>query len=117
MSNLKVGDLVMMGCSAGPKTRARNAGLFRTVVGFKPLGFEVKLPSGNTGIMREQRGVVVELDAGMWLFFDVVGDGWVQVPFMYSDCLVKINPGDAEDETLNWVGKPNKQTELGKEVV
>lgn len=115
MSNLKVGDLVIVGGTAGQETRARNAGLFRTVVGFKPLGSKVKLPSGSIGIMQEQRGVVVELDAGVWLFWS--RDDWVQVPFMYSDCLVKINPGDAEDETLTWVGKPNKQTDTNKETV
>lgn len=107
----------MVGGVAGPVTRAKNAGLFRTVVGFKPIGFEVKLPRGGIIVMGEQRGTVAELDAEMWVFWEGGGQGWVQVPYMYSTALVKINPGDADDETLTWVGLPNKQVQTDKEPV
>lgn len=116
MSNLKVGDLVMVGGAASAEDRAKNAGRFRTVVGFVPAGFRYRDKKG-TLCVRVSESAVLDND-----LFNCVIEGpdkgaWEEEPYKSVAQLVKINPGDAEDETLTWVGKPNKQTEPDKDVV
>lgn len=113
--NLKVGDLVMIGGAATAEDRAKNAGRFRTVIGFVPAGFKYEDSQGY--ICHRVRPSAV-LDGNM-LCVIVGGPNkgrWSESPYKCLDKLVKINPGEAEDETFGWVGKPSKQTKEDKKI-
>lgn len=111
--NLKVGDLVMVGGAASAEDRAKNAGRFRTVIGFVPAGFRFEDKNGYPCRCVYDSAA---LDGDLWSE-SRKGFGWKELPYKSLTSLAKINPGDAEDETLTWVGKPNKQTEPDKETV
>lgn len=116
MSNLKVGDLVMVGGAASAEDRAKNAGRFRTVLGFVLAGFRYKDKKGDIS-ERALESAVLDNDLFNYVLEGPYEGDWEEEPYKSVAQLVKINPGDAEDETLTWVGKPNKQTEPDKEVV
>lgn len=115
MSNLKVGDLVMIGGAATAEDRAKNAGRFRTVVGFVPAGFEYKDNQGDICCRQTPSAV---LDGNMFsLIVGGPGKGeWSESPHKGLNKLVKISPGEVEDETFSWVGKPSKQTKEDKKI-
>jgi hypothetical protein len=112
MSGLKIGDIVMVGGAASAEDRAKNAGRFRTVIGFVPAGFVYTSKDGKTYRMRNASA---HLDGCLWsevLAGPLKGE-WIEGNYKNIAYLVKINPGDGEDEILTRVGKPkhNKQLE------
>lgn len=101
MSGLKIGDIVMVGGAANPDFKARNAGKFRTVVGFKPEGYEFF----ENGYKWYCPSVAACLDQPVAGLHGTTGHV-AELSIVRCSSLVKINPGDGEDEILTKVGKP-----------
>lgn len=102
MSELKIGDIVMVGGGAAcPSSKARNAGKFRTVVGFKPEGYEFF----ENGYGWRCPSVAACLDQPLKHLHGPTGHV-AELSIVRCSSLVKINPGDGEDEILTKVGKP-----------
>ena len=122
--DLKVGDLVMVGGAASAEDRAKNAGRFRTVVGFVHAGRVFYYKNGTVG-ERAYDSAILDGDMFNELLSGPNVGLWIEVPYKTLAYLVKINPGNADDETLTWVGLPsafsegagrsNKQTQPDKE--
>ena len=103
MSGLRIGDIVMVGGSASATFKALNAGKFRTVVGFKPEGYVFK----EGGYWRHCHRLAACLDHPLLSTIDLEGC-IVDLSIVPCTYLVKINPGDGEDEILTKVGKPEQ---------
>lgn len=106
----------MVGGAASAEDRAKNAGRFRTVIGFVPAGFRYRDKKG-TLCQRVSESAVLDNDLLNCVLEGPDKGAWEEEPYKSVAQLVKINPGYAEDETLTWVGKPSKQTEPDKEPV
>ena len=110
MSNLKIGDLVMIGGQATAEERAKNAGRFRTVVGFVPAGFTY---TNSLGWKVETARDSAVLDGDMFSV-GIAGPRtgeWSEAPYKAITNLIKIDPGSDEDQSLTWVEKPNSVKE------
>lgn len=117
MSNLKIGDIVMVGGAAPSILKQKNAGLFRTVTGFIQKGDKAVID----GISCYTTALCAKLDGNVWVYWLPTGTedagSWSQNNSMLVSYLVKINPGESEDETLTWAGNPSKVTDYHKETI
>lgn len=93
MSGLKIGDIVMVGGAASAEDRAKNAGRFRTVIGFVPAGFAYK---DSKGVDCHRVRHSVELDGNLYSLLTPSTE-WSLSPYKSKEHLVKINPSGDED--------------------
>lgn len=106
----------MVGGAASAEDRAKNAGRFRTVVGFAPARFQYVDKEGYL-ITTCSEAAMLDGDLFSVGISGKLKGSWRELPFKSTLALVKINPGDAEDETLTWAGLPRKRTQTDKEPV